>query len=280
MFQLSPPLVVSPQAQVFYYKDWTLGDELCKLHAFMRYWMVGTVMMLLSVIALYRYVHVVRPQQTNRFSQNPTFSSAVAFCWMFSLIFTFPPAIDLWGKFSFQRKILQCTFDVSETSLSVMSNKITIIILGYIVPYIFLCVCYARIGCVVCSSRKRTTRGGSVNRKQRAKRDSMRLTVMMVLIFVGFLLGTTPYFLINTLDSKLEHALPHIFAPMLTWVMYGLNPVIYTVMDVQFQQAYKRLLLCVFHRAEAKVEVTSPGNLERNNSLLPTRDHVRVNNSP
>ncbi|XP_005098692.1 G-protein coupled receptor moody [Aplysia californica] len=257
-------VVLPLQAKAFYDKAWTMDHILCELHAALRIWLIGVNILLLSFIALYRFLHVVRPQQHTRFSQGAWFIGAVIICWALPMFFSFTPLVGWWGTFAFQSRILQCTFSGDSSR----SHKITTVTLGYVVPCLFLCVCYARIGCVVFRSRKRATRGGSVYRKQRARRDSFRLTGMMVLIFLGFLVGTTPFFLINTLDSKLRYPMPHIWSPVLAWVMYGLNPIIYTVMDAQFQQAYRRLLLCTFYKPEPVVETSFQ---ERQSSLLAAK---------
>ncbi len=245
---------------------------LCELHAALRIWMIGVNMLLLSFIGLYRYLHVVQSQLSSPASRGACFYLAVSTCWALPCVFSFTPLLGWWGQFSFQPRILQCTFSRAAHA----SHKVTTITLGYLIPCVFLIVCYARIGVVVCRSRSRTTRGGSSYRKQRARRDSFRLTGMMVLIFLGFLVGTTPFFLINTVDSGFLYPMPHIWSPVLAWVMYSLNPVIYTVMDSQFQQAYRRLLLCQVFRPEVNLESSCH---ERPAILVANKTHTIVNDT-
>ncbi|GFO21268.1 gustatory receptor trehalose 1 [Plakobranchus ocellatus] len=234
-------LVLPLQALAFHHKAWILSGLVCELHAALRIWLIGINMMLLSFIALYRFLHVVRPQSYTYYSQTPWFVAACILCWVLPFIFSLTPLVHLWGEFAFQDRILQCTFGPDSSK----SHKITTITAGYLVPCVFICVCYARIGCVVFRSRHRAVKSGSVYRRQRARRDSFRLTGMMVLIFVGFLLGTTPYFVVNSLDPKLLRPVAHIITPVLAWIMYGTHPLIYTVMDKKFQAAYRRLLACI-----------------------------------
>lgn len=236
------------QATAFFKRDWVIGEALCELHASMRLWLIGVNMCLLSCIAFYRFLNVVHPQTHTCLSLRPWFATAVLICWLMPLCFVFTPLVNAWGSYEFIADILQCTFSPGGS----VSHKITVITLGYVIPCLFISVCYSRIGCVVFNSRKRSARG-SIYRRQRAKRESFRLTAMMVLIFLGFLFGTTPYFLINILDRKLTLPAAHIWFPVLAWVMYSLTPVIYTIMDAKFQEAYRRLLFCQVKRNETLV---------------------------
>ena len=93
-------------------------------------------------------------------------------------------------------------------------------------------------------SRQRALRGSVYGRKK-SQRGSLRLTAMMLFIFVGFFVGTTPYFITNVADPRQTLPMAHIWGPCAAWLLYGLNPVIYTVMDKNFLQAYKQLVCCL-----------------------------------
>ena len=93
-------------------------------------------------------------------------------------------------------------------------------------------------------SRKRALRG-SISSKKKGQRGSLRLTAMMLLIFLGFFVGTTPYFIINVADPRHSRPMAHIWCPCAAWLLYCLNPVIYTIMDKNFLQAYKQLVCCL-----------------------------------
>lgn len=233
-------LVLPLQAAAFHHRQWVLPEWVCVVVAAIRIWLIGVIMLLLSAIAMYRFLHIVHPQVYPRLSQRNCFLPIMVVCWIFSAFFSTTPILGLWGSFSFERPILQCTFTAQVTD---KSHKIVVITLGYVIPCVFICFCYARIGCVVAKTRQRASRG-SVYRKQKNQRDQLRLTAMMLLIFVGFFLGTTPYFTINIVDPRMTMPLMHIWAPCATWLLYSLNPVIYTLMDKKFLLAYKQLICC------------------------------------
>ena len=76
----------------------------------------------------------------------------------------------------------------------------------------------------------------------KVQRTSLRLTTMMLLIFVSFFVGTTPYFITRLVDPRQTQPMAHIWAPCAAWLLYSINPVIYTVMDRNFMKSYKQLL--------------------------------------
>ncbi|XP_050413016.1 protein trapped in endoderm-1 [Patella vulgata] len=231
-------IVLPLQAAAYHFNGWPLSDAMCMLHAAARLWLIGVNMMLLSAIALYRCLHIAHIQSYHRLTTQVPFLSIIALCWIFPLGFVITPLAGIWGSFSFQEMILRCTF----TQNAEKSHKITVITLGYVIPCLFILICYARIGSVAYRTRKRVSRA-SIYRKQKAQRQSLRLTGMMLCIYCGFLFGTTPYFLTNLFDPKYTQPIAHLFAPFLAWILYCVNPIIYTLMDKNFQNAYKRLLM-------------------------------------
>ena len=232
--------VLPLQALVFHTRGWPLHHSVCIFNSAVRIWLIGVNMMLLSAIALYRFLHIVHPQAYAKISSRGPFVGIIVLCWLFSLFFSLTPVFDLWGSFSFHPTILQCTFTQSEHK----SHKVTTITLGFVIPCIFIVVCYARIGCVAYLSRKRVARTASQYRKHKSQKDSLRLTAMMLCIFCLFLIGTTPYFAVNILDPNFKRPMAHIWAPFMAWFMYCMNPVVYTIMDQSFQMAFRRLLTC------------------------------------
>ena len=96
----------------------------------------------------------------------------------------------------------------------------------------------------------------------KAQRTSLRLTAMMLLIFVSFFVGTTPYFITNLVDPRQTQPMAHIWVPCAAWLLYSINPVIYTVMDRNFRKSYKQLLFLLLCK-----EVGGSHN-SRQNSLL------------
>ena len=99
----------------------------------------------IKIYPLYRFIHVVCPHAYPRWSEGKIFFPIIVFCWTFAFFFCAAPLFG-WGSYAFEPLILQCTFNSQNPD---KSHKITVVTIGYVIPCVFISVCYARIGCVV-----------------------------------------------------------------------------------------------------------------------------------
>ena len=228
-------LILSMQAVVFHKQSHRIPEEFCLVAGGIRYTFVGCIMLHFGVIALYRFLNVVHISRYRFMSENRQMTISIACCWVVPLFFTIPPSFKLWGAFTFQSEILACTFD----KISDQSNRIATVTCGFIIPCLFIVYCYARIGCSALKSFKRMRKWKTTNPQKRA----FRLSAMMLCIFFIFVLGTFPYFVLNMIDKEFEYHIHHIWTTMLGWLLYCLNPVVYTIMDNNFRTAYRRILM-------------------------------------
>lgn len=229
-------MILPMQAVIFHKHRNMIGDPFCPIAGCIRYTLVGVIMMHLSVIALYRFLNVVHLSLYKKLALQSPLASAIVACWIFPLVFTVPAGFQIWGSFSFQSDVLACTFTTDGVN---HSNRIVTVTLGFIVPCVFIVVCYARIGFIAYGSSKRISqwKGNTVQLK------ALRLSGMMLCIFLVFFLGTFPYFIVNVTDKNYKRPIHHIWTTMLGWLLYCLNPIVYTVMDNNFRTAYRRFLL-------------------------------------
>lgn len=77
--------------------------------------------------------------------------------------------------------------------------------------------------------------------KSRREKDDNRLTRLMVLIFVCFLICFLPLMLVNVLDDNVKYPWVHIFASIFAWASSVINPFIYAGTNRQYRTAYQRL---------------------------------------
>lgn len=93
----------------------------------------------------------------------------------------------------------------------------------------------------MCNSfyRPRTTlRSGS--RTNREKEDG-RLTKLMLIIFICFVLCFLPLMLVNVFDDNTAYPTLHVLASILAWLSSVINPFIYAASNRQYRSAYKKL---------------------------------------
>ncbi|KAL4238856.1 hypothetical protein ACF0H5_003563 [Mactra antiquata] len=228
-------LILSMQTVIFHRHSHKIPSAFCAAAGGIRYTLVGVIMLHLSFIALYRFLNVVYINKYRYMSETRQLVISLILCWVFPMLFTIPPSFRVWGAFQFQSSILACTFDKSADQ----SNRIAMVTAGFIVPCLFITYCYARIGCVAYKSFKRMSRWKGNTPQGKA----IRLSAMMLCIFFIFFIGTFPYFVLNVTDKKFKYPIHHIWTTMLSWLLYCVNPIVYTLMDNNFRTAYKKFLM-------------------------------------
>ena len=70
------------------------------------------------------------------------------------------------------------------------------------------------------------------------RREDIRLTKMMLTIFLCFLVCFLPLMLVNVADDAVEFPFLHILASVLAWASAVVNPFIYAFKNRQYQQAF------------------------------------------
>ncbi|XP_063414416.1 G-protein coupled receptor moody-like [Mytilus trossulus] len=228
-------LILPLQAVIFHRHSNAVPQEFCSAAGGIRYTLVGVILVHLGIIAFYRYLNVVHLAQYQNLSQKRPLMITIAIGWILPLLFTAPPSFRIWGGFTFVPAILACTFEKGIDQ----SNRIVTVTCGFIVPCIFIIFCYARIGCVAYGSSKRVSQWhGNVSQTR-----ALRLSAMMLCIFGVYFLGTFPYFIVNVYDRTFSKPIHHLWTTVLGWILYCANPIVYTVMDLNFRTAYRRFLL-------------------------------------
>jgi len=228
-------LIMSMQAVIFHKQTHAIPQDFCSAAGCIRYTLTGVIMCHLGAIALYRLLNVVYINKYRYMSENRQLMITLLVCWVFPLFFTIPPAFRVWGAFHFQSSILSCTFDKSANQ----SNRLVMVTAGFIVPCVFIIFCYVNIGCTAYKSFKRMSKWNGNSSQSRA----LRLSSMMMCIFLIFFLGTFPYFVLTVTDKQFKHPIHHVWTPMFAWLLYCCNPIVYTLMDNNFRSAYKKILM-------------------------------------
>lgn len=81
-------------------------------------------------------------------------------------------------------------------------------------------------------------------RDVKAKRNEWRITKMVLAIFLSFVLCYLPITLAKIADKDVKLPGLHIFGYMMLYLSACINPIIYVIMNKQYRQAYKTILLC------------------------------------
>lgn len=81
-------------------------------------------------------------------------------------------------------------------------------------------------------------------RDAKAKRNEWRITKMVLAIFLSFVACYLPITITKILDQDVRFPALHIIAYIMVYLSACINPIIYVIMNKQYRQAYKTVLLC------------------------------------
>lgn len=78
----------------------------------------------------------------------------------------------------------------------------------------------------------------------KTKRNEWRITKMVLAIFLSFVACYLPITLVKVIDPDVESPGFHILAYIMLYLSSCINPIIYVIMNKQYRQAYKSILMC------------------------------------
>lgn len=85
---------------------------------------------------------------------------------------------------------------------------------------------------------------GKDARDAKAKRNEWRITKMVLAIFLSFVMCYLPITVAKIADKNVSYPAFHIIGYVLLYLSSCINPIIYVIMNKQYRQAYKTVILC------------------------------------
>lgn len=82
------------------------------------------------------------------------------------------------------------------------------------------------------------------SRDFKAKRNEWRITKMVLAIFLSFVMCYLPITVAKIADKDVLYPTFHIIGYLLLYLSSCINPIIYVIMNKQYRQAYKTVILC------------------------------------
>lgn len=228
----------------YFQQSWTLGPSLCKLYPFFFYGNYGASLVNMVAIAINRYILIAHFGIYRRIYTSLNIALMVAGVWLFSFGWLLPPLLSVWGTMAEDRRTFTCTIQKDARG---RSPKMFLFVLGFSLPCLAIIFCYSAIFYRIRASRAAvessssplpsSLKNGTMVRAQ--QREDLQLTKTMMTIFIVFLVTYLPNMLANLLDQSLTLPTLHTMASVLAWTSTALNPIIYTVFNKQYKQAFK-----------------------------------------
>ncbi|XP_064090433.1 G-protein coupled receptor moody-like isoform X2 [Macrobrachium nipponense] len=256
-------LVLPWEVSRFLAGRWIWGEGwICTLFPLLRYWNVAVSLLSIAMITINRYIMIAHFSVYKLVYRKVFIALMIAFCWVFAFVMLVPTLLKKWGRFGYDRRLQTCSIIDGDSK----APKQVLFGLGFCVPAIVIVICYSLIFIVIHKSEKRmrhhSTRGmngahatGSalqghsrsrtkVEREARRKRNEWRITKMVLIIFIAFLITYLPITLVKNLDKDVNYPGLHVMGYVLIYISSCINPIIYVIMNRQYRQAYKTVLLC------------------------------------
>ena len=267
----------------YFHQEWILGEQLCRVFPFFFYGNVAASLMSMVAVTINRFVIIACYKHYARIYTKTNVILMIVALWMFSFGMIFPPLIDKWGTLGLDEDTFSCTIK----KLDGKSPKKFLFLVAFLLPTVVIVTCYSAIFYKIKTTRKtmeshsfRTPVQASKQRvmriQKRHRKEDIKLTKMMLTIFLLFLICFLPLMLVNVLDDEMKIPSVHIIASVLAWMSAAINPFVYAVQNHQYQQAF-RSLLCGRRRAAT---IRGEGGAQLSGVLCPCVSGVSPNVTP
>ncbi|XP_052090654.1 G-protein coupled receptor moody-like [Mytilus californianus] len=232
---------------------WFTATYLCKFIGFLGYTLSGTTIITITMIAYNRYKLVLDPggYMTLYTNRNITFMLVVA--WFVPVICLIPALTGLWGNFGYVAMMVSCNLLLDHKN---QLFKIFLMIIRAVIPCGLIVYYYVRIYHTTLRSHHRLTQ----NSRQLSSLDihnqrrEMRMTRMMLMIFIVFALSYFPCTITGIVDwNTVLSKQFHMFCQLSLFIGSAINPLIYGLMNLQFRNAYIRIC-CWTKRSETELK--------------------------
>ncbi|XP_043929105.1 cysteinyl leukotriene receptor 2 [Protopterus annectens] len=167
--------------------DWKMGSVLCRIASYTLYVNLYGSIYFLTALSIIRYVAVVHPYKLLKLN---SVSSAQWICtgiWIFVLLASSPLLLNGTREVNGRRSCLEPVQKTSE-KLMIMNN--IVIVVGFIIPFCIICVCYVSVFITLMKA----------NAKKNKMRASSKKAMAMIIITMSiFLICFLPYHILRTI---------------------------------------------------------------------------------
>ncbi len=233
---------------------WVFGEHFCSVWISFDIMCSTASILNLCAISLDRWVHIKNPFHYDQMMTPFRTCLWVAFVWALSLLISFLPINMGWHQIGMEMPELNpldsppkhfiCLLELSPIFALVSS------LVSFYLPCSAMLIIYLRLFLFArkqAAAIKATTR---VPEHLRTKNKQKQGSDNKAAITLGCIMGTflfcwVPFFTINLVAAFCPTCVPIVVFSVLTWLGYfnsTLNPIIYSIFNVEFREAFKRVL--------------------------------------
>ncbi|KAF7997993.1 hypothetical protein HCN44_009391 [Aphidius gifuensis] len=195
------------------------------------------ILLSMTAIAMTRYYMVLKPTVYPRYFTDKKISIIMILIWIFSYLERVPPTFDLWGTVDVYPKTLLCSsYNYQNTYIdpSLMLSNI-----AFIPPCLVMSFSYVSIYFKIKNTRENVEKHDSTAIRNIEKEK--KVTKLMFIIFVSFLICFLPMVLIDSIDDEKYYPELHVLHTVLSCAIVFINPIIYACSNKRYRNAYKAI---------------------------------------
>ncbi|XP_066494088.1 galanin receptor type 1-like [Tiliqua scincoides] len=232
------------QATIYSLPEWIFGAFFCKWVHYLAMTTMLVSIFTLVAMSVDRYIAVVHAKRSLRIRSKRNATLGVGIIWLLSLLIAVPVA---------QHQVLMsghqqapnssfCWEQWASNPTAKQIYKVTILVLGYLLPLLLITCCYAKVLYHLHKKVKNISR-----KSERSKRKTAQTVLLVVAVF---LISWLPHHIITMWAEFGQFPLNNIsftFRIISHCLAYGnscINPIIYAFLSENFRKACRQVFTC------------------------------------
>ncbi|KAG5835246.1 hypothetical protein ANANG_G00270330 [Anguilla anguilla] len=224
---------------------WPFGLALCKISSYVVLVNMYASVFCLTCLSFDRYLAIVHSLSSGQLRSRSTMMASLASIWALSCVLALPTLLfrntvrDEFNRTTCAMDFRLVTPSRQQESLWIAGLSLSSSVLGFLLPFLAMTVCYCFIGCTV------TRHFNTLRKEDQKKRRLLKIITTLVVVFA---ICWTPFHMLKSLDALtyLDLApsscsmlsfllLVHPYATCLGYLNSCLNPFLYAFFDLRFR---------------------------------------------
>ena len=240
---------------------WPFSNTFCQYQGYMAITLAIASMQTLAMMAVNRYFRIVSPKKYRRYFSKKKTMIIIFVAWLYSFCAPLPYVIS-GNKMVFHPSKFFCYLQIDSRAFTTL---LAIVYVGF--PTFIIIYCYLRIFKTVRSHNNNFQTSYAGNSAVNVEEIKVARTLFVIVVF--FNLCWTPVFVIDIVDtiqgSWIFPREAYVAYSFLATISSALNPMIYGVLNKNFQDEYLKILRCRYSRSQTTVK---PLKVENGGSVL------------
>lgn len=244
--------------------QWPFDDTACQYQGYVAVTLALTSTQLLALMAANRYFRIVRPAKYRRYFTKKKTTIMILLLWFYCIWAPLPYLLS-GHKMVFHPSKFFCYLQIDSGPFTAFMVTVYIGLPTCVIFY-----CYLRIFQTVRSHNTNFQTSGVASHTVNVEEIKITRTLFVIVVF--FNLCWTPVLLIDIADTiRGTWTFPrevYVAYSFLATISSALNPIIYGVLNKNFQKEYRKILCCSYCRTQSIVEPFIP--TDKGQSIVET----------